>query len=83
MQHLTKDVFFNKMEELLSVFPSWNIDFTDEKVVQAWYKHFKDTEEKTFVIAVDEYIENERYNHTVAGIMEYVREEEESFYVAN
>jgi len=75
VKHLNKDIFFNKMEELINIYPSWNIDFSDEEVVRDWYKRFKNIDENTFVEAVNDYIENERFNPTVAGLMEYINGE--------
>ena len=68
---LDKELFFEGMEELLKFFPNWNIDLSEEQNTRAWYNKFKHMSDGRFIKAVDEYIRNEQFNPTVAGILKY------------
>jgi len=70
---LDKDIFRKKIEELAISYPNWKLDITDKKIIKTWYKHFDHFDDKDFIQAIDSYIGNERFNPTIAGIKEYIK----------
>lgn len=68
---LSKETFIEKMDELLIVFPGWGFDRSDKDIVGVWYERFCDLKDQQFINMVDSYIECEKFNPTVAGLMQY------------
>src|SRR5690625_6732940 len=68
---LDKELFKEKMEKLLTFFPNWNVDLSDRVVAGMWYSQFGHMSDEKFSKAVEDYIENEQFNPTVAGIKKY------------
>ena len=52
-------------------FPSWKIKNDDPETMRFWYNKFDHMDEDAFVKMVDEYIENENFNPTVAGLKKW------------
>ena len=70
---LNKDIFRKEFEKLAVIYPNWKLDITDKKKLKIWYERFRDVDDKNFVWAIDDYINNERFNPTIAGIKEYIK----------
>lgn len=68
---LDKELFKEKMEKLLTFFPNWNVDLSDRVAAGMWYNQFSHMSDEKFSKAVEDYIENEQFNPTVAGIKKY------------
>ena len=68
---LSKEVFFEMMDKLLILYPSWNVALDDKGVVKTWYEQFQHMSDDDFRQMIDDYIENEKFNPTVAGLKEY------------
>lgn len=68
---LNKDLFFSKFDKLLLAFPNWKIKFDDVDTVKFWYEKFKHLSNERFSHMVDEYMKNEKFNPTIAGLKEY------------
>ena len=71
---LSKEVFKQEMTNLVYVFPNWNADIENPNVMRAWYRHFQRMDDMNFKAMVSKYTQEERFNPTVAGLMQY-REE--------
>lgn len=69
---LNKELFFNKMNELLILFPNWNPDLDNKETVITWYKQFQDLYDEEFIHMVDSFIQNEKFNPTVGGLFQYL-----------
>ena len=67
---LDKDVFFNKFDELIIVYPNWKIKYDDAKVMKLWYKHFSNFDDERFIHMIDQYIDSNNFNPTIAGLRE-------------
>jgi len=67
---LDKEVFKQQMEKLDRLYPRWGVDIEDSKTMKVWYEQFKDMSDKEFKNKVDDYIKNNQYNPTVAGILD-------------
>ena len=67
---LDKEVFKQQMEKLDRLYPRWGVDIEDSKTMKVWYEQFKDMSDKEFKEKVDDYIKNNQYNPTVAGILD-------------
>jgi len=67
---LDKEVFKQQMEKLDRLYPRWGADIEDSKTMKVWYEQFKDMSDKEFKNKVDDYIKNNQYNPTVAGILD-------------
>ena len=65
---LDKELFKEQMERLAVLYPNWKIDITDSEVMKIWYNEFKDYEDKIFKQKVQDYIDQETYPPTAAGI---------------
>ena len=57
------------MERLNVLFPNWKLDITDKKSMKVWYSELEHLSDKEFVENVDQYIKNNSYPPTVAGIL--------------
>lgn len=68
---LNKDVFFNKMDELVMTYANWRLKYDDVKTMKFWYDKFKDFEDERFIQMVDKYLANEKFNPTIAGLREW------------
>ena len=67
---LDKEVFKQQMEKLDRLYPRWGADIEDSKTMKVWYEQFKDMSDKEFKNKVDDYIKNNQYTPTVAGILD-------------
>ncbi|MFD2658575.1 hypothetical protein [Gracilibacillus thailandensis] len=67
---LDKQLFREKMKELMIYYPNWNFEVSD-KNLSLWYERFKDHKEKKFIKMIDDYIDNETFNPTIAGLLKY------------
>ncbi len=65
---LDKDLFKQKINELLVSFPNWKIKYDDPFTMKLWYSKFEDMEDEHFYYMIDKYIENETFNPTIAGL---------------
>ena len=65
---LDKELFKEQMERLAVLYPNWKIDITDSEVMKIWYAEFKNYEDEIFEEKVQDYIDQETYPPTVAGI---------------
>ena len=65
---LTKKVFKKQMQKLVNLYPNWKINISDKEVMQDWYEQFKNYEDEVFEERVQDYIDNQNYPPTVAGI---------------
>ena len=65
---LDKNVFFEKMDELVMSFPSWKLDFEDAKVMKFWYSKFEHMDNERFVYMVDSYVNGESFPPTINGL---------------
>ena len=65
---LNKDIFFDQMELLVGMYPSWGIQKDDPKVMKSWYGFFKHMDDERFTYMINQYIENENFNPTIAGL---------------
>lgn len=70
MTSLNKDVFKEQMEKLVNLYPTWGVKIEDPKVMKSWYSQFENFEDDQFVETVSKYIKSERFNPTVAGLLE-------------
>lgn len=70
---LDKKVFNEKMQDLVDFYPNWKLDVENKTVMKKWYRKFKNYSDKGFKEAIDNYIENEEYSPTVAGIKKYIQ----------
>jgi len=68
---LHKDVFFKKMDELVVTYPNWKLKFEDAEVMKLWYSKFRNMTDEQFTQMVENYIENESFNPTVAGLKKW------------
>ncbi len=68
---LNKNLFAEKMEELLVLFPNWNIEL-DAKNMRVWYKQFSDLTNNEFIRMIDTYVRNEQYHPTVGSLRKYI-----------
>ena len=74
---LNKNLFAEKMEELLVLFPNWNIEF-DTKNMRVWYNQFSDLTDNEFKRMVETYVKNEQYHPTVGSLRKYIVKEFDS-----
>lgn len=65
---LDKELFFNKMDQLVASYPNWKLEVGSEKVMRFWYSKFENMKNNHFEYMVDKYIENETFNPTIAGL---------------
>jgi predicted RNA-binding protein len=72
---LDKKVFKEGFERLLIIYPTWGLNASDSNVIRTWYEEFKDLSNERFTNMVSNYIKKEKYNPTVAGLMEHVEKE--------
>lgn len=72
---IDKQVFKQKMDELMILFPSWGFDKSNEKEALTWYNKFSDLTNKEFSYMVDSFIKNDKFNPTVGGLRQYIVEE--------
>lgn len=68
---LSKEVFKENMDKLLKSYVNWKFDRSDSEMVSIWYEKFKYKNDKEFSEMVDAYILEEKFNPTIAGILEY------------
>jgi len=68
---LNKEVFFKGIEDLVIFFPNWNVKVDDKTVIKAWYSMFEKSSDEEFKIMIHEYIANENFPPTVAGLNKY------------
>lgn len=65
---LDKELFKKQMERLAALYDRWQVEIENPDVMKIWYGEFKDYEDDFFVDMVDEYVLENQYNPTVAGI---------------
>jgi hypothetical protein len=70
---LDKNVFLKGMQELVIFFPSWNVKVEDVEVVKKWYGMLKKFNDKEFECMISNYIKNESYSPTIAGLNKYYK----------
>lgn len=68
---LSKDVFFEKMDELVMTYSNWRLKYDDVKTMKFWYEKFQHMEDAQFKYMVDRYIENDKFNPTISGLKEW------------
>jgi hypothetical protein len=71
---LNKDVFKQKIKDLIDFYPSWGIKADDKSVVAKWYSKFSNLSDDEFVEIVNIHIDKIKYVPTVASLNEF-REE--------
>ena len=71
---LNKEVFKEGILDLLNVFPNWNIDIEDVRTMRTWYSFFHKMTDMNFKAMVSRYIREERFNPTIAGLLQYKEE---------
>ena len=71
---LNKEVFKEGILDLLNVFPNWNIDIEDVRTMRTWYSFFHKMTDMNFKAMVARYIREERFNPTIAGLLQYKEE---------
>jgi len=69
---LDKKLFKEKMQDLADFYPHWKLDISSKEVLCKWYSRFENEKEEHFVQAVDDYIEEEDYAPTVAKLKDYI-----------
>jgi hypothetical protein len=67
---LDKEVFKEQFEKILILYPNWRIDFNDAKTAKVWYEQFKHMDDVRFTQMISSYIQNEKFNPTVKGLLE-------------
>lgn len=65
---LDKEVFKRNMDKLMYLFKNWNFDPSDPNEARAWYEMFKHFDNYRFEYMVNQYIDNEKFPPTVAGL---------------
>jgi len=68
---LDKNLFVNGLNKLVASFPTWKIDTTDKYVLSVWYERFKNMRSEAFTHMINGYIDNEKFNPTIAGLKEW------------
>jgi hypothetical protein len=71
---LNKDVFKQKIKDLIDFYPSWGIKADDKSIVAKWYSKFSNLSDDEFVEIVNIHIDKIKYVPTVASLNEF-REE--------
>ena len=66
-----KEVFVKKIMELKMLYPNWKIDTSSSETMKLLYKYLGYAKNEAFIKGIDEYIENESNNPTVAGLKKY------------
>ena len=66
---LDKDIFKERIEKLMYVYPTWQMMYKEPKVMKTWYSHFEKLHDIQFKKMVDKYIETETKVPTVAGLL--------------
>ena len=69
---LDKKVFVDQMNELLVFFPSWSVKLDDPVIARKWFNTFESCTNQEFTRMVRAYIQKERFNPTVAGMKDYL-----------
>ena len=69
---LDKKVFKEQIEKLIIVFPNWGIDASNSQAMKTWYGFFQEVKNEDFRSGIDQYIKKERFNPSVAGLMESI-----------
>lgn len=67
---LDKKTFINGLNKLIVAYPNWNLDVDNAQVLKIWFDFFKHMDNKRFDHMINEYIDNQRFNPTVAGLKE-------------
>ncbi len=67
---LNKDVFKQKMQDLIDFYPSWGIKTDNSQVMSKWYERFKEYTDDQFSETVNKHIETITFNPTVASLKE-------------
>lgn len=68
---LNKEVFFNKMDKLINLFPNWKIQYDNPEAMKLWYEQFKNMTDSDFIKMVDNYVTNENRYPTIAGLKQW------------
>jgi len=71
---LDKEVFTEGILDLLNVFPNWNIAIEDTRTMRTWYSFFQKMTDTNFKAMVARYIREERFNPTIAGLLQFKEE---------
>ena len=71
---LDKEVFTEGILDLLNVFPNWNIEIEDARTMRTWYSFFQKMTDTNFKAMVARYIREERFNPTIAGLLQFKEE---------
>lgn len=67
---LNKEVFKQKLQDLIDFYPNWGIKVDDPKVIAKWYTIFKDDTDEQFQNMVNAHIKTVAFNPTVASLIE-------------
>ena len=65
---LSKKTFKQQIKRLSILYPNWRVDISDKDTMKVWYNEFKEMNDEQFEVAIEEYINNEVYTPTIAGI---------------
>lgn len=74
---LSKETFKKGFQKLCYLYIKWPIKMDDSEIVRNWYENFKDMRDEDFIDMVDNYIKNETFHPTVAGLLKYRAETKE------
>lgn len=69
---LNKEIFKSEMQRLKRFYPNWAIDFSCKETMRDWYSSFEALKDHQFQNAVKQYVKNETFNPSVAGIMKHI-----------
>ena len=65
---LSKKTFKQQIKRLSILYPNWRIDISDSATMKFWYEEFKNYSDEVFEMQVNNYINEQTYPPTVAGI---------------
>ncbi|HSN66724.1 MAG TPA: hypothetical protein VLS94_08790 [Fusibacter sp.] len=68
---LSKEVFKQKIKDLIDFYPTWGIKADDKSVVAKWYSKFSKLTDTEFIDMVNLHIEKVRFNPTVASLNDF------------
>ncbi|KAB8127390.1 hypothetical protein F9U64_17925 [Gracilibacillus oryzae] len=73
---MEKKTFQTLMNRLFIFFPNWNIKLEDPHVAKEWYQQFESCTDQEFSLMIQTYIDKETYPPTVAGLKQYLIEQQ-------
>lgn len=68
---LNKSTFKKGMQQLLLAFPNWKVRLDKPDVASFWYTKFNKYSDEQFLVMVEQYIENERFDPTIKGLKDW------------